>query len=165
MRRADGLDPASARVTEIWFYHLQSQPLERALPALVEKAVARGWRVVVQTVDDLRIKAIDDLLWTYSAESFLVHGRTSDAGAEDLPILLTCGGENPNGAALRLYVEGAEVDPDADQAGYQRIIVLFDGRNDAELDGARQQWSRLKTQAQNLAYWQQNADGGWSRRS
>ena len=150
---------------EIWFYHLQSQPFERALPALVEKAAARGWRVVIQTVDDLRLKAIDDLLWTYSAESFLPHGTSRDAGAPDLPILLTCGAENPNAAALRFYVEGAEVDLDAASPPYERVVVLFDGRNEEELAAARGQWSRLKAKAFSLAYWQQNPDGGWVRKS
>ena len=29
-------------MTEILFYHLQSQPLERVLPALLEKSIERG---------------------------------------------------------------------------------------------------------------------------
>ena len=152
-------------MTEIWFYHLQDQPFERALPALIEKAVARGWRVVVQTVDDLRLRALDDLLWSYSAESFLPHGRSVEAGAEDLPVLLTCGGDNPNAAALRFYVEGAEVDLDPASAPYERVIVLFDGRNEEELAAARRQWSAQKQRGVALAYWQQDDDGHWTRQA
>ena len=29
---------------EIWFYHLTRQPLERALPTLIERSLSRGWR-------------------------------------------------------------------------------------------------------------------------
>ena len=36
-------------MTEILFYHLQHQPLERVLPTLLEKTLERGWRAVVQT--------------------------------------------------------------------------------------------------------------------
>ena len=151
-------------MTEIWFYHLQSQPFERALPALVEKAFARGWRVVVQTVDDLRLKAIDDLLWTFSPESFLPHGTSSDAGAADLPILVTRAADNPNAAALRFYVQGAEVELDAAGAIYERVIVLFDGSSEEELAAARRQWTRLKAQSFDLTYWQQG-ESGWVRRS
>lgn len=151
-------------MTEIWFYHLQSQPLARALPALIDKAIARGWRVIVQTVDDLRLKALDDLLWTHAPESFLPHGSARDKNPERQPILLTTDATNPNGAVLRMYVEGAEIDRDAATAGYERIVLMFDGRNDAELAAARQQWSRLKPQGLTLAYWQQGDDGRWERR-
>ena len=151
-------------MTEIWFYHLQSQPLGRALPALVAKAVARNWRVVIQTVDDLRLKAIDDLLWTYAPESFLPHGPAKEPNAAHLPVVLTCGRDNPNKAALRMYVEGAEVDVAAESTEYERVILLFDGGNDEELAAARGQWSRLKTDGFALAYWQQDERGAWSRR-
>ena len=36
-----------AGMTEMLFYHLQRQPIEKVLPALLEKSLARGWRVVV----------------------------------------------------------------------------------------------------------------------
>lgn len=151
-------------MTEIWFYHLQSQPLERALPALIEKARERDWRVVVQTVDDLRVKALDDLLWTYRPDSFLPHANASDKAAGRQPILVTRDGDNPNGAMLRIFVEGAEIALDA-QAGYARIILLFDGRNATELDAARRQWSRLKGDGFALAYWRQTEEGRWDRQT
>ncbi|HEX4297004.1 MAG TPA: DNA polymerase III subunit chi, partial [Devosia sp.] len=31
-------------MSEILFYHLEAQPLERALPLLLEKTLERGWR-------------------------------------------------------------------------------------------------------------------------
>ncbi len=149
---------------EIWFYHLLSQPLERALPALIDKAVGRGWRVIVETVDDLRLRALDDLLWTFSTESFLPHASAKDKGAERQPILVTNGPENPNAAALRMYVEGAEIGLDHATASYERVMLLFDGRDDVELAAARRQWSRLKNEGFTLAYWQQNEGGGWERK-
>ena len=39
-------------MTEIYFYHLQSQPIERVLPTLLEKSLVRGWRVVVQDASE-----------------------------------------------------------------------------------------------------------------
>ena len=149
-------------MTEIWFYHLQSQPLARALPALIEKGLARSWRVVVQTVDDLRVKALDDLLWTYAAESFLPHGPAREKDAAHQPILVTREGDNPNHAALRIYVEGAEIET-AGQPDYARVILLFDGRNEAELEAARRQWTRLKGEGLALAYWRQTDEGRWDR--
>ncbi len=147
---------------EIWFYHLQSQPLERALPALVAKAVARGWRVVVQLVDDLRVKVMDDWLWTFSPESFLPHATDRDGRPERQPVILTSGGDNANAAALRILVGGAELPAGLD--GYERLIILFDGGNTAELATAREQWSAIKARGLAPTYWQQTDAGGWTRR-
>jgi len=44
-------------MTEILFYHLQGQKLESVLPALLEKSLERGWKVVVQGSTEERIEA------------------------------------------------------------------------------------------------------------
>jgi DNA polymerase-3 subunit chi len=151
-------------MTEIWFYHLQNQPLARALPTLLEKAIERGWRVVVQTADEAGLKGIDDLLWTYAPESFLAHGLARDKDAERQPIVVTCESDNPNGAALRVYVASAEVDLDPATSLYERAMLVFDGRVEDEVAAARKQWSRLKAQGFVLAYWQQSDDGRWEKK-
>ena len=151
-------------MTEIWFYHLQSQPLVRALPTLVEKAVERGWRVVVQTVDEQRLKLLDDLLWTYAPASFLAHGVASDKDAARHPILLTMSSDNPNAAQVRMYVDGSEVASAPETAVYERVMLMFDGRDETELAAARRQWTRLKGQGFTLAYWQQSEEGRWERK-
>ena len=33
---------------EVWFYHLERTALEQALPDLLEKTLAKGWRAVVR---------------------------------------------------------------------------------------------------------------------
>ena len=60
-------------MTEVLFYHLEHQPLERVLPgaSLVERTLERGWRAVVQAGSEERVEALDTLLWTYREESFL----------------------------------------------------------------------------------------------
>ena len=73
-------------MTEIHFYHLQSQPLERALPLLIEKCLERGWRCVVQAASDERVDALDSLLWTYRDDSFLAHGTDRDEEAAEHPV-------------------------------------------------------------------------------
>ena len=57
-------------VTEVYFYHLQNQPLERVLPQLIEKCLERGWRCVVQAETDERVQALDQHLWTWRDDSF-----------------------------------------------------------------------------------------------
>jgi DNA polymerase-3 subunit chi len=149
---------------EIWFYHLQNQPLARALPTLVEKALERGWRVGIEGGDPAGLKAIDDLLWTYAPDSFLAHGLAGDRDSARYPVVLADDAGNPNGAALRVYVEGAEVGLDPANVPYARAIVLFDGRVEAEVAAARRQWARLKAQGFTLAYWRQDEAGRWARK-
>ena len=61
-------------MTEILFYHLHRQPLERVLPTLLERSLERGWRVVVQASSEERVEALDAHLWTFRDDSFLPHG-------------------------------------------------------------------------------------------
>ena len=162
-------------MTEVWFYHLTLQPVATALPAVLEKALARGWRVVVVVPDEARLKALDDALWTYAPETFLPHGTIHDRNAGRQPILLT---DEPDGGVvdeavaaettgpvdMRLYLGGAAVDLDPATAPYRRVVLMFDGRDEAELADARRQWSRLKRRGFALAYWQQGMEGRWEKR-
>lgn len=147
-----------AAMTEVLFYHLTRQPLEKALPALLEKCLERSWKVVVQASGPERVSALDDALWTYSDESFLPHAAGADGAGET--IWLTTSDENPNGAAVRVLVDGAQP---PDLAGYQRALVMFDGHDQEALDAARAQWKTLKAAGHDVTYWKQSDDGRWKR--
>jgi DNA polymerase-3 subunit chi len=162
------VDPRSAATTdaepasEVYFYHLERQPLVRVLPILLERTLERGWRAVVQAGSAERLEALDAELWIYAPDSFLPHGLARDPDAERQPVLLTTAEDNPNGAALRFLVDGAAVSV---HRGYVRIVHLFDG-NDAEaVEAARKQWRIAKTEGCSLAYWQQDANGRWQRKA
>jgi DNA polymerase-3 subunit chi len=146
-------------MTEIFFYHLTRQPLDRALPTLLEKCLERKWRVVVQASSAERVSALDDALWTSSDESFLAH--SADPDGQDEPIWLTTTEGNPNGAAVRVLVDGAEPPPDLET--YQRALILFDGHDPDALDAARAQWKALKAAGHDCAYWKQADDGRWTK--
>ena len=92
-------------MTEVLFYHLQRQPLERVLPPLLEKSLERGWRVVVQAASEERVDALDAHLWTYRDDTFLPHGTAREAEAAAQPILLTTADDNPNGANVRFLID------------------------------------------------------------
>ncbi len=155
-------------MTEVWFYHLQRQPLERALPTLLERSLARGWRAVVQAVSEPRLEKIDELLWSYAPDSFLPHGTQKDGEPETQPIFLTLGADNPNRADVRFFVENAELAPilaDVGSAPGARAILLFDGNDDAAIAAARIQWRQLKDAGHALSYWRQSDDGKWEKQA
>jgi DNA polymerase III subunit chi len=148
-------------MTEMLFYHLQRQPLERVLPTLLEKSLERGWRVVVQAASEERVEALDAQLWTFRDDSFLPHGTTREAEAREQPILLTVGSDNPNGAVVRFLVDGAPVPADAE--AYQRIVLIFDGEDPDAVTAARERWGEAKRKGFEVTYWQADAEGRWQR--
>jgi DNA polymerase-3 subunit chi len=151
---------------DIWFYHLTRQPLDKALPMLLERSIERGWTAVVQLRSEERLTALDESLWTYSEESFLGHGTAKDGDPELQHVYLTTGAENPNGAQVRFFVEGAQIAPVIEKdTGYERIILMFDGNDPEDLDSARAQWKVLKGQGHSLSYWQQSETGGWDKKA
>src|SRR3954462_3483264 len=129
-------------MTEIVFYRLAGQTLDRMLPTLLEKSLARGWRAVVQGSSEERIEALDAHLWIFRDDSFLPHGTWREAEAAEQPVLLTVNDSNPNGAAVRFLVDGAPVPVDA--AGYERIVLLVDGNDPDAVAAARERWSEGK---------------------
>src|SRR4029079_13256925 len=137
-------------------------PIERVLPALVEKSLERGWRVVVQAASEERIKALDAHLWVFRDDSFLPHGTWVEAGAAEQPVLLTVHDSNPNGAAVRFLVDGAPVPVDA--AGYERIVLLGDGNAHEAGAAARARWSEGKAKGFEVSYWQADENGRWQRK-
>jgi DNA polymerase-3 subunit chi len=149
-------------MTEILFYHLQRHPLERVLPALVEKSLERGWRVVVQAASEERIEALDAHLWVFRDDSFLPHGTWREAEAAEQPVLLTVHDGNPNRAAVRFLLDGAPVPADA--GDYERIVLLIDGNDPDAVAAARERWSEGKAKGFEVTYWQADENGRWQRK-
>jgi DNA polymerase-3 subunit chi len=149
-------------LAEVRFYHLQRQRLEEALPALLEKARERGFRIVVQAGSPERVKALDTLLWTYRPESFLAHGSgmASLATAPDQPIWLTADVENPNAADMLVLVDGAT----ADVAPFTLACEMFDGHDDDAVAAARKRWTEYKAAGHAMTYWQQG-ERGWEKKA
>jgi DNA polymerase-3 subunit chi len=149
-------------MTEVLFYHLQSQPLEQVLPGLLERSLERKWRVVVQVGSEERRDALDAHLWTYRDDSFLPHGTAKETRAAEQPVWLTATDDNPNAATVRFLTDGADT---ADYAAYQRVVILFDGNDADAVDRARAQWTAAKSAGHEATYWQQNAAGRWEKKA
>jgi DNA polymerase-3 subunit chi len=149
-------------MTEVLFYQLERQPLDQILPGLLEKTLERGWRAVVQAGTGERVEALDGLLWTYREDSFLPHGSASDGFADRQPVFLTAGEDNPNSAAVRFLVDGAEC---GDFGGYERVVYLFDGRDEEALQRARRQWKTARAAGHEVTYWQQSDRGRWEKKA
>ena len=147
-------------MTEVGFYHLGATSLERALPRLLERALAEGHRVVVHAGSEERIAHLDGLLWNYNEASFLPHGSARDGNAARHPICLTERDENPNGATMLVLLDGSQ----SGRLGeFARCCDMFDGNDPAAVEAARQRWSAAKSAGHSLTYWQQTG-AGWEKR-
>jgi DNA polymerase-3 subunit chi len=148
-------------MTEVLFYHLESQPLERVLPTLLEKTLERGWRAVVETSSRERATALDALLWTYRDDAFLPHAIAGDETDPEQPVLIAMDEGNANAANVRFYVDRA-VPRSAD--GYERIVFMFSGHDPDAVTEARVAWKGLLA-GNTLTYWQQDDGGRWVKKA
>jgi DNA polymerase-3 subunit chi len=93
---------------EVRFYHLTRTPLEKALPDILNKVLARGLRAVVMTGSAERAEALSHALWTYDRTSFLPHGTARDGAPAEQPVWITPDDENPNRADVLILTDGAD---------------------------------------------------------
>ena len=145
---------------EVWFYHLERTSLDQALPDLLEKTLARGWRALVRSTARERVDHLDGWLWSYRDDSFLPHGRDDEPFPERQPVLITTAMENANGADALFLIDDAEP---GDIGPFARCVVLFDGRDEAAVAAARRRWSGFKAAGAAVSYWRQGESGGWRK--
>ena len=149
-------------MTDIAFYHLERSPLESALPQLLEKTLAAGKRALVLASSEERVEGLAQVLWTYDPGSWLPHGTKKDGNPEDQPVWLSTEDESANHATFLFLTDGATsqwVD------SYERCFELFDGRDEAAVQAARERWKSYKAAGHGLAYFQQTARGGWEKKA
>lgn len=147
---------------DVWFYHLERSSLDDVLPELLERTLARGWRALVRGIDRSRLAQMDDRLWTWKAESFIGHGLDDAPHPERQPVLLTDAvAEAPNGAHVLFLIDDAE--PGA-LDGYERCLILFDGRNQVALKAARTRWRTVTAAGHPVSYWRQ-VERGWEKQA
>ncbi|MEM6461943.1 MAG: DNA polymerase III subunit chi [Pseudomonadota bacterium] len=149
-------------MTDILFYHLTESRLEDALPALLEKSLERGWRVVVQTGSEERRDSLDQHLWTYRDESFLPHSTDMADQPESQPVVICASDTNLNSAQVRFLVDGA-VPKNVEE--YERAVVMFDGHDQSQVEAARNHWKKLSEGGHSVTYWQQNRDRKWEKKA
>ena len=144
--------------TTVQFYHLLSTSRERAVPKLMEKALASGSKVVMLFDNDAALKSMSDALWSSNPNGFLPHGTAREAFPEQQPILLSLTDANPNGAEILCVLDGSSP---ASLPSFAKVLDVFDGNDEASVAHARTRWSAYKEKGYNLQYVKQQPGGGW----
>ena len=106
--------------------------------------------------------AIDDALWSHDADSWIAHGLGDADGAEHCNVWISTDmAANPIKAEFLFLLHGSVP---TTWGGIARSFYLFDGRSDAQLQQARDQWKEWQGLAYGkLGYFSQNAQGGWDK--
>jgi DNA polymerase-3 subunit chi len=134
------------------FYHLSASPLERVLPAICERVLASGERLLVVAEEGL-IPSLDEQLWSYAKISFLPHGI---AASDRQPILLSSEPVAANGATHIALADGRWRE---EALGFARTFYFFDADR---LGDARAVWRALKANEEaEPRYWKQDEGGKW----
>jgi DNA polymerase III subunit chi len=146
----------------VQFYHLTASPLEQALPKLLEKGLAAGYRALLLAPTPERVEQLSQWLWVYDPASFLPHGTVSEPQAQQQPVLLSTEAAPVNDARLWVVTDGRLVQDAPDGV---RVLDMFDGSNDAATAAARERWTYYKNAGSDISYFRQNERGGWEKKA
>lgn len=146
----------------VMFYHLTRSTLADTLMALLPRALAQDWRVMIRGTDTATLDRLDAALWLGPEDGFLPHGLQGGANDADQPVLI---GQGPptNGARALALIDGASATAD-ELAAMDRVWVLFDGSDNARLQAARAQWKAFSTAGVAAQYWSED-NGRWEKKA
>lgn len=140
------------------FYHLTVTPLDRVLPQIAEKVLSGGGRLLIVAEGEAQRVALDRLLWTYHAESFLPHAQAGQGREAGQPVLIAAAPSPGNAAGNIALVDGIWRDA---ALAFERAFHVFD---DDRIVEARAAWRALGDKADvERRYWKQNDAGRWEQ--
>jgi DNA polymerase-3 subunit chi len=127
------LSSAAPRIDFYVLEHAGADARLRLACRLAEKALQHRHRVHALTTDEAAAQGLDDLLWTFRAESFVPHAFDTDPAAAEVPVTI---GWDPGGtaAAADLLINLTPVVPPGFDT-YQRVIEIVDASEDCRRDG------------------------------
>jgi DNA polymerase-3 subunit chi len=146
----------------VMFYHLTRSSVEETLLMLLPRAVAQGWRVMLRGTDPAALERLDARLWTAESQPFLPHGMAGGPHDADQPVLIGQGAIANDAKGLFL-IDGAATTPD-EARPLERVWLLFDGNDGAQLTDARAKWKALTEAGLAAQYWSEES-GRWEKKA
>lgn len=138
---------------QVDFYQLTRDPAHLVLPAIANKVLEEGRRLLIISNDAEQLTAISSALWAWKADSFLAHDQAGQGNEAEQPILLSQTTAAENSARLVAMADGEWRDA---ALSFDRAFYLFPPDC---TDQAREAWRGLKDKdGVERRYWKQ--DGG-----
>ena len=99
---------------------------------IVEKAYRLGHRVYVRTDNEDDTNVLDDLLWTFSQNSFVPHQLSTESNLLESTVVI---GEHPPSAEGTDVVISVADDPVLDFTAYLRVVDIVGFEDDEKASG------------------------------
>ena len=138
---------------QVDFYQLTRDPAEQVIPAIAQKILDDGGRLLVVSGDNSQLEKLSTALWNAKPESFIAHQMVGEGDDSLRPVLLAGEPVATNSARMIALADGEW----RDQAlGFDRAFYLFPPD---KTDNARAAWRALADKPDvERRYWKQ--DGG-----
>lgn len=137
---------------QVDFYQLTRDPAEKVLPAIAQRVLDGGERLLL-VGDRAQLDVISSALWAFKPDSFLAHAKEGEGDDLLQPILLSTEPFAANSAKFIALADGVWRD---EALEFDRVFYLFPP---SYTDNARTAWRALAN-VENVErrYWKQ--DGG-----
>lgn len=155
-------------MTRIDFYLLP----EAAAPAngsvmaackLCDKATSSGLRVYVHAPDAAQAEDLDGALWSFRQGSFIAHEKYLGQSIQDPQPMVLLGTMEPPSTHENVLINlGAEVPLFFSR--FERVLEIVEG-DAAKRAKSRERYKFYKDRGYELNTLEQNAEGGWKKRS
>ena len=133
----------------VFFFHLQRQALEVALPKLLLKTLRQNWRAALCIPNKKRLEQISDALWAVPHEWILPHGFADAPYPEKQPIWLAETLQRPNNAEVVFLCDGSwqqEIEIDT----IQRLCLMIEPADIEATHHARSLWQTVPEEQRKL---------------
>lgn len=138
---------------QVDFYQLTRDPAEAVIPAIAQRVLDGGDRLLIVGADQAELDKISAALWNAKPETFLAHGKAGEGDESLQPILLSEAVLPGNGAKMIALADGRWRD---EALAFGRVFYLFPP---GKTEDARAAWRALSGKAGiEPRYWKQ--DGG-----
>jgi DNA polymerase-3 subunit chi len=145
------------------FYHLTQTDMETVLLMLLKKTLAAGKKALVLSPQPAA-SALDTDLWTREPDSWFAHGLDDAEGQDIAKIWISTDmAANPIKAEFVFLLHGSVPE---DMSRFERVFNLFDGRSEAQVQHAREQWKSWGELANTeRGYFAETDDGRWEKKA
>jgi DNA polymerase III subunit chi len=135
---------------QVDFYQLTRDPAEKVLPAIAQRVLDNGGRLLV-VGESAQLDVISAALWAFKPDSFLAHAKAGDGEDSLQPILLSSEAAAANAAEFVVLADGVWRD---EALEFDRTFYLFPP---SHTDNARAAWRALADKDNvERRYWKQD---------
>ena len=136
---------------QVDFYQLTRDPAEQVIPAIAQKILDDGGRLLVVSGDNAQLEKLSTELWNAKPESFIAHQMVGEGDDSLQPVLLAREALAANGARMIALADGEWRDQALD---FDRAFYLFPPD---KTDNARSAWRALADKPDvERRYWKQD---------